>query len=219
MAIALGTGISGYLFSEEPTAAYAHITLPEQPGATSSQQVLTRVLKPWTGGEPTAVAVAASATPEVQPVLEAVPQVIERAISPAAPEPSPTPVPEQAVVRASREVAPGTSDLAPGDRVRVSLSFYYCEEAAGGFPAGDGGGFCGRGRDGSVVRSGMAACDVRYLGQRFQIVGDPTGRTYVCADTGSAVHGQHRDIWFLDNRSGWGWQSQVGASAMIEVVP
>jgi hypothetical protein len=220
MAIALGTGISGYLFSDEPTAAYAHVTLPEQPGANSSQQVLSRVLKPWTSAEPVAPAAAVSPMPDEQPAAEATPQVIERAISPAAAQASPTPdAASEGTVRASREVAPGTTDLVVGDRVRVTLSFYYCEEVSGGFPAGDGGGFCGRGRDGSVVRSGMAACDVAYLGQKFQIVGDPTGRTYVCADTGSAVHGLHRDIWFLDNRSGWGWQSQVGASAMIEVMP
>ncbi len=74
-------------------------------------------------------------------------------------------------------------------------------------------------RDGSVVRDGAAACDYDYLGQRFRIEGDPLKRTYFCADTGSAVHGLHRDIWFLDNGEGWRWQRQVGKTAVIEIVP
>jgi hypothetical protein len=110
-----------------------------------------------------------------------------------------------------------TPRLVPGDRPMVTLSFYYCEESAGA--RGDGGGFCGRMRDGSVVRPGAAACDVAYLGQRFRIHGDPSGRAYFCADTGSAVHGMHRDIWFLDNRAGWEWQNRVGRTAVIEILP
>ena len=65
----------------------------------------------------------------------------------------------------------------------------------------------------------MAACDVAYLGQRFVIEGDPSGRTYVCADTGSAVHGLHRDIWFMSNREGWTWQQSVGEQAVIRILP
>ena len=73
--------------------------------------------------------------------------------------------------------------------------------------------------EGTRVAPGMAACDVAYLGQRFQIEGDPTGRTYLCADTGSAVHGLHRDIWFMSNRDGWHWQQSVGRHAFIRVLP
>jgi hypothetical protein len=29
----------------------------------------------------------------------------------------------------------------------------------------------------------------------------------------------HRDIWFLDNRSGWDWQGRVGRWAVIEILP
>jgi hypothetical protein len=121
--------------------------------------------------------------------------------------------------RAAARTRYGTPTLMPGDRPIVTLSFYYCEESAGTLARGDGGGFCGRMRDGSFVRPGAAACDVVYLGQKFRIIGDPNARTYVCADTGSAVHGMHRDIWFLDNQSGWVWQSRVGRSAVIEILP
>jgi hypothetical protein len=74
-------------------------------------------------------------------------------------------------------------------------------------------------RNGDVVHPGAAACDVAYLGQRFIIEGDPTGRTYVCADTGGGVHRQHRDIWFLSNSEGWAWQAAVGRTAVIEILP
>lgn len=218
MMIALGTGVSGYVFNDR-TEAYAQVALPEQAGAASSQQILTRVLRPWTDPGATVPALAA---PEAEPTPAVVArQVVERAIRTEPPGLAPPVDGSDDVVRAHRDVPPGLSTvrLVPGDRTRVTVSFYYCEESPGGYPAGDGGGFCGRGRDGSAVRSGMAACDYAYLGQRFRIMGDPTARVYVCADTGSAVHGLHRDIWFLDNRSGWGWQGQVGATATIEVLP
>ncbi|MCA9851946.1 MAG: hypothetical protein KC461_15060, partial [Dehalococcoidia bacterium] len=84
---------------------------------------------------------------------------------------------------------------------------------------GDGGNFCGVMRDGSVVYPGAAACAYKYLGQQFRIVGDPTGRIYRCADTGSAVHGVHRDIWFMTSDDGWDWQLVVGQVATIEILP
>jgi hypothetical protein len=109
--------------------------------------------------------------------------------------------------------------LKPGDRITVPVTFYYCEETTGGQRRGDGGGFCGVMRNGDVVHPGAAACDVAYLGQRFIIEGDPTGRTYVCADTGGGVHRQHRDIWFLSNSEGWAWQAAVGRTAVIDILP
>ncbi len=112
-----------------------------------------------------------------------------------------------------------TPDLAPGDRVEVPVTFYYCQDGSGGYPRGDGGGFCGLMRDGTRVYPGAAACAYRYLGQVFRIVGDPTGRIYRCADTGSAIHGLHRDIWFNNSDDGWVWQLAVGRSATIEILP
>ena len=109
--------------------------------------------------------------------------------------------------------------LAPGDRVTATVSFYYCELGPKGRHPGDGGNFCGVMRDGTVVYDGAAACAYEYLGQQFRIEGDPTGRVYRCADTGSAVHGQHRDIWFMSSDEGWEWQLKVGQVATIEILP
>lgn len=123
----------------------------------------------------------------------------------------------QAVVAApAPAVAPA---LAAGERATASLSFYYCEPGVKGLHPGDGGGFCGVMRDGSVVYPGAAACDYAYLGQQFRIIGDPLDRVYRCADTGSAVHGMHRDIWFYDSDEGWDWQHVVGQSVVIEILP
>lgn len=112
--------------------------------------------------------------------------------------------------------ATSTPELAPGDRVVATVSFYYCAEGSG--HAGDGGAWCGVMRDGTVVYPGAAACDYTYLGQQFRIEGDPTGRVYTCNDTGSAVHGLHRDIWFRTNTEGWTWQREVGRSVVIQIV-
>jgi hypothetical protein len=124
-----------------------------------------------------------------------------------------------AVQSQPRELGVDTPDLTPGQRVEASLSFYYCEDGPAGYPLGDGGGFCGIMRDGSRVYPGAAACAYEYLGQLFKIMGDPTNRIYKCADTGSAVHGLHRDIWFNTSDDGWVWQRSVGRIAMIEVLP
>jgi hypothetical protein len=117
-------------------------------------------------------------------------------------------------------VVSDTPELRPGDRVRTTISFYYCEHDSESInPAGDGGGFCGQMRDGDVVYEGAAACAYAYLGQQFRILGDPDERIYRCADTGSAVGGQHRDIWFRTADEGWDWLWLVGPVATIEVLP
>ncbi len=113
---------------------------------------------------------------------------------------------------------PATVPLAPGDRVPATISFYYCERGTQGLH-GDGGGFCGVMRDGTVVYDGAAACDRAYLGQQFRIEGDPLARVYRCADTGGAVHGQHRDVWFQNSDDGWDWIRAVGQRAVIEILP
>ncbi len=142
----------------------------------------------------------------------AAPQAFDR-LPPRAPEVTPV---ESMALAAS--IVSGAPALEAGDRVQVTLSFYYCVPGTSGMPTGDGGGFCGAMRDGSVVYPGAAACDYAYLGQTFRIVGDASGTTYRCADTGSAVHGQHRDIWFNSSDEGWAWQGQVGDVATIEVL-
>ena len=113
----------------------------------------------------------------------------------------------------------GTPPLTPGQRVSVPLSFYYCELGAQPAPSGDGGGFCGAMRDGSTVYPGAAACDIAYMGQQFRIDGDPTGRTYRCADTGNLIHNLHRDIWFRTASEGWNWLLIVGGRGVIEILP
>ena len=214
--IALVTGLSGYVFSgSTATVTHAQVAPPRE-GVATSTEVFSRWLKQPLGElVPVASAAELHAAPE-----NSTPQVVTVEVNSASSAAQAT---DSALVAAPAPTAvrsaTGTPKMSAGDRSMVSVSFYYCEEARGGFASGDGGGFCGIVRDGSRVRSGVAACDVAYLGQRFQIEGDPTGRTYLCADTGSAVHGLHRDIWFLDNRDGWDWQLSVGAHAVIRVLP
>lgn len=107
--------------------------------------------------------------------------------------------------------------LTAGTRILAEVTFYYCEHSDG-TPGGDGGLFCELMRDGTVVYPGAAACHYNYLGQRFTIAGDPTARVYTCNDTGSAILGQHRDIWFMTSAEGWAWQDVVGPYAVISII-
>lgn len=134
---------------------------------------------------------------------------------------APPPPAEAAAVSVAPPAPPAPSEpaLVPGDRVTATVSFYYCEVGPKGRHQGDGGNFCGAMRDGSIVYPGAAACAYTYLGQRFRIIGDPIDRVYTCADTGSAVHGLHRDIWFMSSDDGWEWQLELGQSATIEILP
>jgi hypothetical protein len=111
----------------------------------------------------------------------------------------------------------GSPPLAPGSIVSATISFYYCEQG-GSASSGDGGGFCGAMRDGTVVYEGAAACAYTYLGQRFRIVGDPTERIYTCHDTGNEVHGLHRDIFFYTSADGWPWLYSVGTRVVLEII-
>ena len=111
----------------------------------------------------------------------------------------------------------GSPPLSAGSVVETTISFYYCRQGET-YASGDGGGFCGAMRDGSIVYDSAAACAFTYLGQKFRIVGDPTERVYTCADTGSAVHGMHRDIWFETAEDGWAWLASVGSIAVLEIL-
>ena len=213
--IAIVTGLSGYVFSGS-TATVTHAQVaPVRDGVATSTEVFSRWLK-----QPLGELVPVASAAELHATPESTPQVVTvemNSVSAAQTTDSALVVTSTPAAKDMRSAA-ATPKMIAGDRSMVSVSFYYCEEARG-FASGDGGGFCGIVRDGSRVRSGVAACDVAYLGQRFQIEGDPTARTYVCADTGSAVHGLHRDIWFLDNRDGWTWQLSVGRNAVIRILP
>jgi len=127
--------------------------------------------------------------------------------------------PAAAALETAPPVASTPYPLGGGDRVQVTLSFYYCEHLDPTVGGGDGGGFCGYTADGSHVAPGIAACDAAYLGQLFRIQGDPLNRVYRCADTGSAVGGLHRDIWFNSAASGWAWINEVGHAGIIEILP
>ena len=104
------------------------------------------------------------------------------------------------------------------ETVEVTLSYYYCAQGTIMASIGDGGGWCGAMANGEVVHRGAAACDRSRLGERFRIQGDPLGLTYECKDTGSAVHGHHRDIFFHLSDDGYRWIVEVGYTAVIEIL-
>jgi hypothetical protein len=105
------------------------------------------------------------------------------------------------------------------DQRTATISYYYCEQGSNSAAIGDGGGFCGAMASGQIVYEGAAACAPGYMGQRFTIIGDPSGRTYTCADTGSAVSGEHRDIFFQNSDDAWVWWVAMGTNvATIEIV-
>ncbi len=118
--------------------------------------------------------------------------------------------------RAGRTAPSGAgADLVEGERKEERVTYYYCARGTLVSGWGDGGGFCGHMRNGEVVHSGAAACAFRLLGTRFRIEGDPTGRVYTCKDTGSGVHGGHRDIWFNSSDEGVRWAAQIGPRATV----
>ncbi|RJQ12414.1 MAG: hypothetical protein C4558_01670 [Dehalococcoidia bacterium] len=196
--VALAIGIAAFAFGVRPPAAIS--------GATSA---------------------AASVFPTAPAELRSLFVRTERV------EPAPSVIRTDTLIRtdtqpfeASRAEAPPTDvarvttpPLRAGDRIGVTLSYYYCETGRNAAVVGDGGGFCGHMRDGSIVRPGAAACDIAYLGQRFRIEGDPEQREYVCQDTGSLVHGLHRDIWFNVADDGADWVLKVGRQAVIQIQP
>lgn len=207
LASQLGSGMPAGEASSDSMGAVRSIfgrRLPDGATGTAPGEVIALSEAEVVSGRQTVAAAAEAAVARTPPAQVPVAAPVELAVE---------------VRRVAQPLPVGTPVLAPGDRALATLSFYYCTEGGGLHPGGDGGGFCGAMRDGTIVRPGAAACDVRYLGQRFRIEGDPTGRTYVCADTGSAVHGLHRDIWFDNADHGWFWQLATGPRAVIEVVP
>ena len=219
--IAILTALSGWVFSGAPEPRHTQAATPVHETRDTSSAVLSKWL--WIGESTLSLPLTLSQAVERPVQAGRVTEAVVETLLPftVAVDVVPAVAAEAAkggTVHPERGLAVAPA-LTTGDRPMVTLSFYYCEEAKGNYLRGDGGGFCGVMRDGSVVRDGAAACDDDYLGQRFRIEGDPLKRTYFCADTGSAVHGLHRDIWFLDNGEGWRWQRQVGKTAVIEIVP
>lgn len=209
-----------------PSASLTHADAPAVRGNVAALRSLARADAKLHGatGEATAAPSLVSVPREPRsagPLMEDNPGAWFR-IHDAVPRPEPEPVVAATAIPASIPAAAEISDtpeLLPGDRVRTTISFYYCQhDPDSANPPGDGGGFCGIMRDGSIVYPGAAACAYAYLGQRFRILGDPLGRIYRCSDTGSAVDGQHRDIWFQSSDEGWNWLWATGSTATIEVV-
>ena len=91
------------------------------------------------------------------------------------------------------------------------VSFYACQ--------GDQtGAYCGRMANGRIVHPGAAACGYAFeLGRRFRIMGDPTGRTYLCEDRGLGPY-VWVEPWFQTAAEGWAWLKKVGTQAVVEVL-
>lgn len=118
----------------------------------------------------------------------------------------------------SQAVSPGTFLDRPVQSVlnttgrrrmtNVNVTFYDCANQ----------GFCGRMYNGRRVYEGAAACSWNLvIGTRFRIVGDPTGRTYICEDRGLLTN-TWVDIFFYYPADGYRWQAQVGRHGTIEIV-
>jgi hypothetical protein len=217
--VALSAGVAGFelLVHQDPgeTARDVRIAPSKRPG-----ELLTQAMRRADRATGAGIQLARELIAPRPALAHMNPQIPESAQMEALAAVRRTFQPSEPSVRTqAQELRLAPPALAPGDRVDVTLSFYYCEEGPAGFPSGDGGGFCGLMRDGSPVYAGAAACAIQYLGQSFRILNDPTERVYRCADTGSLIDGQHRDIWFRTNDAGWLWQQTVGPSAVIEILP
>lgn len=129
-------------------------------------------------------------------------------------EPSPTPLPPTPEPVPTKNPAPSRMPLPPASvRVNsvisnVNVTFYDCLD----------GGFCGRMYNGEPVYEGAAACSWNLaIGTAFYIVGDPTGRIYVCKDRGLLAD-TWVDIFWHDPKDGYVWQANVGRYGTIAVV-
>jgi hypothetical protein len=72
---------------------------------------------------------------------------------------------------------------------------------------------------GNKVYEGAAACGSAYeLGERVSIVGDPTGRVYVCEDRGWLAPTQVDVFWYREE-DGRAWITQVGRWAEVRREP
>jgi hypothetical protein len=90
----------------------------------------------------------------------------------------------------------------------VNLTFYDCLSQ----------GFCGNMANGKKVYEGAAACSYNLvMGTRFIIVGDPTGRVYVCGDRGLLAN-TWIDVFWYNPADGWRWQAAVGRFGTIQIV-
>lgn len=95
---------------------------------------------------------------------------------------------------------------------KTYVTFYYCQRTEVN-REDDGGGYCGVTRSGISLHPGSAACSYQWTieRRRFTVEEDPRGLTYTCEDTGSAIDGNHVDLWLYTNREGWEWPASRDA--------
>ena len=123
-------------------------------------------------------------------------------------------------LRAGAETTPEPEPTATErEVVEARITYFYCRQGTIAAGIGDGGNWCEAMANGEVVHKGAAACSRENFGQRFRINGDPRDLIYTCKDTGSAVAGEHRDIWFENSDDGYNWSQQVGDYARVEILP
>ena len=151
-------------------------------------------------------------TPPLAPAAQPSPSPTPTSTPTPAPTPTPTPSP-------TPTPTPVPTPTPSGTVVEASISYYYCQQGSIAAGIGDGGGWCGSMANGEVVHAGASSCAAQLMGQRFRILGDPTGRTYTCKDTGGAVAGQHRDVWFANSDEAYLWFLEVGPAALLEILP
>jgi hypothetical protein len=97
---------------------------------------------------------------------------------------------------------------ANGVITQVNITFYDCLND----------GFCGAMYNGEKVYEGAAACSWNLpIGTAFYIIGDPTGRVYICKDRG-LLDDTWVDIFWNNPVDGYYWQSHVGRYGTIVLV-
>ena len=215
LAFALGAGSGAYLLSvQHAAAADRTVSAPVESDETSTMAASRGRELPVAES---VVAVSAVGPQQLESDVHTVARPLSVQSTPSAGSEATPPRPVATVTAQARQalvppqVAPAQQ---PGTLAPAQVTFYYC---SGGF-VGDGGGFCGYTADGTPVQVGVAACDRAYMGQQFRVVGDPSGLVFRCADTGGAVHGSHRDMWFPTPASGGAWLAGVGYHVTIEVL-
>jgi hypothetical protein len=119
----------------------------------------------------------------------------------------------QAQIEAAAQRAAASSWSAPpiagGTTLSSTVTFYACV----------GNGFCGNMASGVPPFPGAAACSGNMpMGTRFVIGDDPNGQVFTCMDRG-ALSATWVDVWFYDAADGWAWQSNVGTSSEITILP
>ena len=153
------------------------------------------------------VTAAKEAEPKAKPSKTSAP----KAATPVAATPiaaTPQPSPRKASPPAA-PILPAAERFAVGQTVEnVNLTFYDCLSQ----------GFCGHMYGGKIVYEGAAACSWNLaIGTHFVIVGDPTGRVYVCEDRGLLAD-TWVDIFWHDPADGWIWQARIGRLGTIQIL-